>query len=206
MEVWTCCSLLGGKIQDCIWLQPEWRNPCSLSDRNTGGWDEWFLLLFLWFFLCLIFFISLRLVGVADRCPALRAFADFAQSDLAGFACLGQNRSNPEWRLSPRLRPISPKRELQRLLRFSRPEFETFFMLTVLASLSTSRVCVHGVPGAWAAFDVWTLYQSPSVSVLSVKGFDSAKSLNLHVCLTWCIAATTVWRCLRKQKYLIYLV
>ena len=72
------------------------------------------------------FFISLRLVGVADRCPALRVFADFAQSDLAGFACLGQNRSNPEWRLSPRLRPISPKRELQRLLRFSRPEFETF--------------------------------------------------------------------------------
>lgn len=81
-----------------------------------------------------------------------------------------------------------------------------FFMLTVLASLSTSRVCAHVVPGAWAAFDVWTLYQSPSVSVLSVKGFDSAKSLNLHVCLTWCIAATTVWRCLRKQKYLIYLV
>ena len=84
------------------------------------------LVVVLWVFLCLIFFIGLRLVGMVDHCAALRAVAGFAQSDLAGFACLGQNRSNPEWRLSPRLRPISPKGELQRLLRFSRPEFETF--------------------------------------------------------------------------------
>ena len=59
-------------------------------------------------------------------------------------------------------------------------------------------------PGLLSMFELFT--KVPSVSVLSVKGFDSAKSLNLHVCLTWCIAATTVWRCLRKQKYLIYLV
>ena len=84
------------------------------------------LVVILWFFLCLIFFIGLRLVGMVGHCAALRAVAGFAQSDLAGFECSGQSRSNPKWQLSPRLRPIWSKRELQHRLRFSMPDFEFF--------------------------------------------------------------------------------